>query len=75
MLPPARFSRRSAIARGLLFGIAAGSLPLAGCGGANELPVIPSTKSKDELQKEIENPYGLSFKQSSKRRGRRRSER
>lgn len=69
-------SRRSAISLGLLAGVAAGSLPLAGCGGEKEAPILSSNKSKDELQKEIENPYGAPPpKQSGKRRGGRRNNR
>jgi len=68
-------SRRVAI-RSLLgtssgLGLAVGSLSLAGCGGGErELPVIDSKKPKDDLQREIENPYGPPAKRGkSKLRG------
>jgi hypothetical protein len=39
---------------------------LAGCGGEPELPVLPSNKPKDELQKEIDNPLGVPIKTGPK---------
>jgi hypothetical protein len=41
----------------LAFGIFAFSI--AGCGGEKEVVYAPSGKSKDALQKDIENPYGF----------------
>jgi len=40
---------------------AVGSSVLVGC-GEKEAAVIPSNKKKDELQKDIENPYGVEIK-------------
>jgi hypothetical protein len=47
-------------------GLAAGMAGLAGCRREPELPVIPSNKSKDDLQKEIENPLGIPVEKGRK---------
>jgi hypothetical protein len=48
----------------LAFGIFAFSI--AGCGGEKEVVYAPSGKTKDELQKDIENPYGVPTKPMGK---------
>ena len=42
-------------------GLFAGVLLVAGC-GEKEARIISANKSKDELQKDIENPYGVHLK-------------
>ena len=42
-------------------GLFAGVLLVAGC-GEKEARIIPANKSKNELQKDIENPYGVHLK-------------
>jgi len=45
----------------LLVAIPVGLLPVIGC-GEDEAPIVASDKSKDDLQKEIENPFGVEVK-------------
>jgi len=52
-------------------GLAVGLLSLAGCGGGErELPIVDSKKPKDDLQKDIENPYGAPAKEGKAARKR-----
>lgn len=38
--------------------LVAGVVAFPGCGGEPEATIIPNEKSRDELQKDLENPYG-----------------
>lgn len=61
--------------RALVFACMAaiGGSPLAGC-GEKEATIIPSNKKKDDLQKDIENPYGADIKTPTpKKKGGRRA--
>ena len=55
----------------LSLGLFAGVLLAAGC-GEKEARIIPANRSKDELQKDIENPYGVQLKVPIKGKMRRR---
>ena len=68
-----KFSSRSLV---LACVAAVGSSALVGC-GEKEATIIPSNKKKDELQKDIENPYGVEIKtpKVNKKRGGSRSRR
>ncbi len=57
-------TRRVAILSFMVPSLAGGLIALPGCGGEKELPVIDSKKPKDELQQDIENPYGAPTKPS-----------
>jgi len=64
-----RLTRRDALLSFLVFPFVGGLATLPGCvGGEKELPVIDSKKPKDELQLEIENPYGVPAKRSKSKR-------
>jgi hypothetical protein len=67
-----KLTRRVAIRSLLVSSLAAGMAPLSGClGGEESYPVIPSDKPKDELQKDIDNPFGAPIpkgKSKAKRR-------
>lgn len=47
-----------------------GAALLAGCTGEREAPIIPSSKPKDDLQKDLENPYGGPVKEGKAKRKR-----
>jgi hypothetical protein len=47
----------------LIVAVSAGLLPMAGC-GEPEAPIAPTDKGRDELQKDIENPYGVEVKKT-----------
>lgn len=61
-------TRRVALFSFLVPPLAAGVVSLAGCGGEKEVPVIPSSKGKDDLQSDIENPYGGQTKKGKPKR-------
>jgi len=64
-----KITRRVAILSSLMASFAGGIGCLSGCGGAEkELPVIDSKKPKDELQLDIENPYGNPAKKGKPKR-------
>lgn len=64
-------TRRAAIRSLLTFPLAAAGLAaLSGCGGEKTYPVIESKKPKDELHKDIENPFGGEFKQGKPKKRR-----
>ncbi|WP_165248897.1 hypothetical protein [Paludisphaera soli] len=46
----------------LILACSAGLLPMAGC-GESEAPIASTDKKRDDLQKDIENPYGVEVKQ------------
>lgn len=66
-----RTTLRVLLSLSIAFAVVSGACALPGC-GEKEAPVIPSSKKKDDLQKDIENPYGVELKapKAVKRRGR-----
>jgi hypothetical protein len=51
-------TRRLVIRSILTSSLAVGFVALSGCGGGDEsFPVIPTNKNKDELSKDLDNPF------------------
>ncbi|MDG3006884.1 hypothetical protein [Paludisphaera mucosa] len=59
-------SRRGLITSGLLVAFSAGMVCVAGC-GEREARIAPSDKKKEDMQKDIDNPYGAEIKDTIKK--------
>jgi hypothetical protein len=62
-------TRRVAIRSFLVLPFAAGLAALPGCGTAEtSYPVIPTNKSKEEFQKDVDNPFGVPIKEGKSKK-------
>lgn len=55
-------SRRAWASAALRLALSSVPVALLGCGGDREVPVVSNGKSRAELEKDIENPYGAEIK-------------